>query len=84
LSGLLQDKYNLLANAHQFPEEPIGWDKAQLIHEMDTNGLFSLNVMTVHAITQSFLNVEMAKMLPFFSQLDLNDQAIFYSLSKLY
>jgi hypothetical protein len=77
LSGLLQDKYNLLANADQFPEEPIGWDKAQLIRDMDMNGLFSLNAITVHPVNDLFLTVEMAKTIPFFSQLDLNDQAVF-------
>jgi hypothetical protein len=74
LAGLLQDNYNLLSNADQFPEEPFGWDKAQFLQEIDTNGLLSMHALHKHAVNDWFIMVELAKTLAFFKQLDLDDQ----------
>jgi hypothetical protein len=63
-----------LSKADLFPDEPIGWNKAQFLHEVETNGMFSMHAMTVHVINDLFLTAEMAKTLTFFKQLDMNDQ----------
>jgi hypothetical protein len=75
LAGLLQDNYNLLSNADQFPEEPIGyWDKAQFIEDVETNGLFSLHALNIQYIKDFFIVLELAKAFPFFKELELKDQ----------
>jgi hypothetical protein len=74
LAGLLQDNENLLGNADHFPEEPFGWDKAELLHEIETNGLLSMNAIHKQTVKDWFLMVELAKTLSFFKQLNLDDQ----------
>jgi hypothetical protein len=75
LAGFLKDNYNLLANADQFHEESFDcWDKAQFIKELETNGLFSLHSVSIHTVNDWFTVVELAKALPFFKSLCLNDQ----------
>jgi hypothetical protein len=77
MAGLLQDKHNLLGNANQFPEEPVGWDKAQFIHDVETNGLFSMHELSVQSVKDWFIIVELAKTFPFIKELCLNDQVCF-------
>jgi hypothetical protein len=75
LAGLLQDNYNLLSNADQFPEEPFGCcNKAQFLYEVEINGLFSLNVVNIQYIKEWFLVVELAKTFSFIKKLTPNDQ----------
>jgi hypothetical protein len=75
LADLLQDNYNLLANAEQFPEESFGgWDKAQFIEELETNGLFSLHALSLQCIKDWFLLVELSKTFSFIKKLEPNDQ----------
>jgi hypothetical protein len=74
LAGLLQDNENLLGNADQFPEESVGWDKSQLMYEIDTNGLLSMHTLHKQTVKDWFLMVELAKTLAFFKQLHLDDQ----------
>jgi hypothetical protein len=81
LALFLQDNQNLLANADQFPEEPVGWDKAQFLYEIETNGLLSMHALHKHAVKDWFLMVELAKTLTFFKQLDLDDQVL--TINKL-
>jgi hypothetical protein len=77
LAGLLQDKYNLLSNADQFPEEPFGyWDKAQFINELETNGLFSMHALNIQYVKDLFQVAELAKSFAFFGELCLDDQVI--------
>jgi hypothetical protein len=74
VAGLLQDNYNLLANADQFFEEPIGWDKARFVNEVETNGLFSLHALNIQYIKDWFIVLELAKAFPLFKELELKDQ----------
>jgi hypothetical protein len=74
LAELLQDKRNLLGNANQFPEEPVGWNKAQFIEEVETNGIFSMHQLNIQCVKDWFLMVELAKTFPFIKELCLNDQ----------
>jgi hypothetical protein len=65
----------LLANTDQFPDEPVGYcDKAKFINEVETNGIFSMHAITIHFVKDWFVLVELAKALPFFKSLCLNDQ----------
>jgi hypothetical protein len=84
LTGLLQDKHNLLGNANQFPEEPVGWNKAQFIHDVETNGLFSMHELNIQSVKDWFLMVELAKTFPFIKELSLNDQVWFDSMPNTY
>jgi hypothetical protein len=68
-----------LANADQFPEESAGWDKAQFLHEIETNGLLSMHALHKQAVKDWFLIIELTKKLAFFQQLNLDDQVLFYS-----
>jgi hypothetical protein len=74
LAGFLQDNYNLLANADQFPDEPIGWDKAHFINELETNGLFSMHALNISYVKDWFIVLELAKTFPFIKNLEPNDQ----------
>jgi hypothetical protein len=76
LALILQDNQNLLAKADQFPVEPFGWDKAQFLYQIETNGLLSMHALHIHAVKDWFLIVELAKTLPFFKQLNLDDQVL--------
>jgi hypothetical protein len=79
LALILQDNQNLLPKANQFPVEPIGWDKAQLLHEIDTHGLFSMHVLHKQAVKDWFLMIELTKTLAFFKQLNLDDHVRSFS-----
>jgi hypothetical protein len=74
LALLLQDNYNLLANADQFVEIQFCCDKAQFLHDMETNGPFSMHALNVQIVKDRFIMVEFAKTLAFFNQLNLEDQ----------
>jgi hypothetical protein len=75
LAGLLQDNYNLLGNAKQFPEESFScWDKVQFLYDVETNGLFSLHALNIQYITDWFIMLELAKAFPSIKELELNDQ----------
>jgi hypothetical protein len=75
LAGLLQDNYNLLSNADQFPEESTGcWNKAEFINELETNGLFSMNALNIQYVKDWFQVAELAKSFAFIKELCLDDQ----------
>jgi hypothetical protein len=74
LAGLLNDNYNLLEDANQFHQEHDGWDKAQFIAELETNGLFSMHALNIQHTKDWFLIIELAKTFSFFRELELNDQ----------
>jgi hypothetical protein len=75
LAGLLQDNYNLLSNADQFPEEPFDcWDKAQLLYEVETNGLFSMHALNIQIVKDWFQVIELTKTFLFIKNLKPNDQ----------
>jgi hypothetical protein len=75
LAELLQDNYNLLGNANQFPEEPFGgWNKAKFIEDVENNGIWSMHEFGVQCVKDWFIMVELAKAFPFIKDLSINDQ----------